>query len=172
MINILITGGCGSGKTWVMKQLIKALSPMEPAQIGLYHFVQNGEVAVLGKYDGTMFEGSDRLAMNIMADNTKMAGVFENFKVVAEGDRFTNNTYIQAFKPIIVRIKDDGSAGRKLRGSEQTERHTKSIATRVNNILPTYEAVNSNQCLIFVLCLLNGKPLGIQPYKSNELTLF
>jgi hypothetical protein len=174
MNNYLIIGGCGTGKTWIMKQLIKDFQINESRKEGLYHYSINQKyyVVVLGKYDGTMFEGSDRLAMNIMADNEKMVDVFSKYCVIAEGDRFTNSTYIAAFKPIILRIKGDGAEGRAKRNSQQTERHTKAIATRVNNILPHFEFANSQECLNFVENELADGERTAAPYKSNIQTLF
>lgn len=157
--NYLITGICGTGKTWLMKQLINAFNANQTEKVGLYHYNYNDvgigtkAVAILGKYDGTMFEGSDRFAMNIMADNDKIenSGLYNERIVIAEGDRFTNNTYITKFKPMILRILGDGADGRVLRGSSQTERHLKSITTRVNNIEATYEFDDSTECLDWLL---------------------
>jgi hypothetical protein len=157
-----------------MKQLIADFHLTESGKEGLYHYSINTEhrIVVLGKYDGSMFEGSDRLAMNIMADNDKVKNIFADMTVIAEGDRFTNSTYIAAFKPIILRIKGDGAEGRAKRNSQQTERHTKAIATRVNNILPHFEFNNSQECLNFVENELAGGERVAEPYKSNIQTLF
>lgn len=149
----LIIGNCGSGKTWIMKQLINALNLDKAEKNGLYHYVYNEHknIVLLGKYDGSMFEGSDRLAMNIMADNTKIKEIIETKTVIAEGDRFTNGTFIKDFNPIVLRILDDGSTGREKRGSTQTERHLKSITTRVKNIQSNYEFKNSTECFEWLL---------------------
>lgn len=177
--NYLIIGACGTGKTWIMKQLQDKFGLYNAEQIGLYHYATDLAcrdtkipVVLLGKYDHSMFEGSDRLAMNIMSDNNKMQEIFDRCIVVAEGDRFTNNTYINRFKPIILRITGDGAEGRAKRGSQQTERHTKSIATRINNILPHYEMANSQECYNFIVNELTGGARTAQPYVNNNLTLF
>lgn len=169
----LITGNCGSGKTWVMKQLLERFNITHREKQGLYHWVHDGETAILGKYDGSMFEGSDRLAMNIMAQNVEIKPLLDKFRfVVAEGDRFTNSTFIKDFKPIIIRIKDDGLEGRAKRGSEQNERHIKSIATRVKNIEPNYITNNSEECAKimedFILFGFTNHPEYIAP----KTTLF
>lgn len=151
----LVIGACGTGKTWIMKQLIASLNIKEAGQCGLYHMVRNEDkkVIVLGKYDGSMFEGSDRLAMNIMADNYKFINLFANcnYTLIAEGDRFTNNTFIKDFNPTILRVNGNGKEGRIKRGSEQTERHLKSIATRVKNIQSDYEFEDSSECFDWLL---------------------
>lgn len=111
---------------------------------------------LLGKYDGTVFEGSDRLSMSIMADNAKIKPVFAEARiVVAEGDRFTNSTFIRNFEPHIVKIEGDGAIGRLKRGSSQTERHIKSITTRVTN-MPAHVTVKDSQaCLDYLLDQIN-----------------
>lgn len=170
----LVIGTCGTGKTWIMKQLIEYIGSMKPEQIGLYHLVQNPVrgVAILGKYDGTVFEGGDRLAMNIMSDNAKVKLFLDNYITIAEGDRFTNNTYINFFKPTVLRIKGDGAEGRAKRGSEQTERHIKSMTTRVSNITPHFEFINSEHCYKFIINELNGRLRYDMPYIDTQTSLF
>lgn len=139
--------------------MIEATASNLPIQNGLYHWVTNGTVAVLGKYDGSVFEGGDRLSMGIMADNAKALEALAGKLVIAEGDRFTNSTFIKDFDPVIIRINGDGAVGRGLRGSSQTERHLKSIATRVANIEPDAEVNNSAECLALLLEVISGKEI-------------
>ena len=135
--NILLIGACGCGKTWVMTKLLSEYNTKK-ASYKLFKFNIDLEkkIAILGVYDGKTFQGSDRLSMAIMkdAEQFKIVRDKNDFTIIAEGDRFTNKTFIDLFKPIIIKIKDDGSAGRKLRNSKQTERQIKSIQTRINNI--------------------------------------
>lgn len=136
MSTILLIGCCGSGKTWVMRQIIKHFKLDKKAKAGLIRFQTDGKLSVLGKYDGGLFEGSDRLSMAVMKD----CAMFEKVRaknemiVVCEGDRFTNKTFIDTCKPYIIKLLDDGAAGRIARKSNQSERHIKSIRTRVENI--------------------------------------
>lgn len=156
----LIIGACGVGKTWVMKQLLSAwdISSIYTYTIGTYTFVAKGNVMILGRYDGSIFEGSDRLSMSIMASNDKIEPVFKKAKfVIAEGDRFTNKTFIERFKPTILKINGDGEEGRLKRGSGQTERHLKSIATRVNNIQADVEFNDSTECLNYLLNIIDAE---------------
>ena len=151
---ILIVGSCGTGKTWVMKQLMKELdiNPIYTYSTGLYTYLKKDGIVLVGKYEGTIFDGSDRLSMSIMKDNAKIAPIFnQSVAVVLEGDRFTNSTFIETFNPLIVKILGDGQEGREKRGSTQTERHIKSISTRVNNINADLEFENSQECFNYII---------------------
>ncbi len=138
MKTILIVGAAGSGKTWIMKKIIEQLKLHILGCVGMFAFHRDEKFIVLGKYDGTTYEGSDRLSMAIMRDLPKFKayanGSEHKYKfVICEGDRFMNKTFIESMRPYIIKITDDGKAGRAKRGSNQTERQLKSIATRVAN---------------------------------------
>jgi hypothetical protein len=148
--SILLIGACGSGKTWVMRQLIEKYKLLTLGKVGTIYFHRNSKVAVLGKYDGTTFEGSDKLSMAVMKDLPKFLEFVKKHDliIVAEGDRFTNKTFIELACPKIFKITDDGAKGRLKRGSSQTERQIKSIATRVSNLGKTAdEAADSSEAL-------------------------
>lgn len=151
----LIIGAPGTGKTWLMQQLIEHYQINKNVysyQLGLYRYLKQGGVMILGVYDGSTFQGSDRLSMSVMTSNDRIEPEFKEAKAVfCEGDRFTNSTFINRFNPIIIRINGDGELGRAIRGSSQTERQIKSITTRVGNITPDYEFNNSQQCLDYLI---------------------
>lgn len=149
---VLIIGACGTGKTWVMKQIISASNKWQGFKAGKFKWKENSLVAVVGDYDGTVYEGSDRLSMAVMGDFDKVKRhLFKLGKIVFfEGDRFTNSTLISKCNPLILKISGTGEDGRKKRGTDQTERHLKSIQTRVNNIHADYIFENSNECLKFI----------------------
>ena len=157
MINILLIGNCGSGKTWVMKQLIKDFELNKKAKVGMVVFQTNDKISVLGNYDGSVFEGSDKLSMAVMSDCDILKKVQNkyNMALVCEGDRFTNSTFINKFRPMIIKITDDGSAGRLKRNSNQTERHLKAIQTRVNNTKHSIEVKDSNEALLTIKRIIN-----------------
>ncbi len=143
---ILIIGECGVGKTWVMKKLI---NKTKGYKLGLYYFNENKKNIIIGKYDNSIFQGSDRLSMSVMSDLDKMLAYIKKSKKIAifEGDRFMNSNFIKKSNPYIIKIKGDGAGGRLKRGSNQTERHLKSIKTRVSNIKENIEVENSEECL-------------------------
>jgi hypothetical protein len=146
-MNILVIGACGSGKTWVMKSLIKTYKLKTPAKAGMIKFKTNKVISVLGVYDGTVFEGSDKLSMAVMRDCQLWETVRENNGMIGicEGDRFTNKTFIGICNPYIIKITDNGQKGRAKRKSTQSDRHLKAIQTRVSNIKADVEVVNSQE---------------------------
>lgn len=157
-MNVLIIGECGVGKTWVMKQVL-ADNKLQPGKIGKIKFHYNDDIILVGVYDGTTFEGSDRLSMSLNTDLDNFLLWARNKVVICEGDRFTNSTFITKAEPVIFKIQGDGEAGRKIRGSKQTERHLKSIATRVSNIEAHVTAGDSNEAywLLQRLIKIDGK---------------
>lgn len=154
-MNILIVGECGVGKTWVMTQL---LAETKGYKLGKINFHQSASAIVVGKYDGSVFQGSDKLSMTAITDYSKISNraLKYNIPAVWEGDRFTNSTFIEGAKPIIVRIAGDGSGGRMKRGSQQSERQIKAIRTRVSKLEPTHEVENSTECLALINNIING----------------
>lgn len=149
MNNILIIGACGVGKTWVMKQLL--CIDDKRFKLGKINFHENDSRIIVGKYDGSVFEGSDRLAMTAITDISRVIAYAKGKKTVWEGDRFMNSTFIEKAKPIVLRIMGDGQEGRRKRGSQQSERQIKAIATRVSKITPHMTFDNSEECLIYLL---------------------
>jgi GTPase SAR1 family protein len=157
--NVLLIGSAGVGKTWVMKSLINKFKCERRQKYGKFYFHLSDNLVVVGKYDGTTFEGSDRLSMSVITDLDGFLSITENKVVILEGDRFTNSKVIAKANPIIVKILGDGLAGRLKRGSNQTERHLKSIATRVSNIPITdrdYVVNNSTEALEIITKIING----------------
>jgi len=148
-MNVLIIGECGVGKTWVMKQLLADYN-LQPGKIGKFKFHYNDDIVLIGVYDGSTFEGSDRLSMSLNTDLDNFLLWSNNKSVICEGDRFTNSTFIKKATPIIFKIQGDGEVGRKIRGSKQTERHLKSIATRVSNIKEDVLAKDSEEAYYLI----------------------
>lgn len=158
MKTILLIGACGSGKTWVFKNLLSQYNTKRAGfKLFQFHIDVERNTIILGIYKEGIFQGGDRLSMALMKDAEEFKTLCERkgFTILAEGDRFTNKTFINLFKPTIVKITNDGSAGRRLRNSNQTDRQIKSIQTRVNNIQSNYTVENSNQALDLINKIIN-----------------
>jgi len=154
---VLLIGACGSGKTWVMKQIIKEYNLSYNAKIKSIHFKTNKKISVMGKYNNHIFDGTDRLSMSIMKDVNYLKIIQEknDMIILAEGDRFMNKTFINKFNPYVIKILDDGLIGRKKRNSNQSERQLKSINTRVSNIKHDETVNNSSQALLVIKKIIN-----------------
>ena len=151
--NILIVGICGVGKTWLMKKLIKKFKCIDMKQVKLvrYNSSESGKVNIVGKYDGSMFEGSDKLSMSVSTSvDQYLEETSDNKFNVFEGDRFSNGKFIAKVQPLVLKILGDGVEGRENRGSSQSERQIKSITTRVGNIPADMEFENSTECYKFI----------------------
>jgi hypothetical protein len=129
-----------------MKQLLKD-KQAKRIKLGMFMFHETDEYIVVGKYDNSTFEGSDKLSMAVMRDIGYMLGYIKKANKIAifEGDRFTNSKFIDKADPIIVRVNGDGAKGRLKRGSQQSERQIKTIKTRVNNIVAHHYVDDSNR---------------------------
>jgi tRNA A37 threonylcarbamoyladenosine biosynthesis protein TsaE len=149
-MTILLIGMCGSGKTWVMQELIKNYNLSKRKKLGMIYYHTDDSIMVLGKYDGSMYQGSDKLSMAVISDLEQFLNYATDKIIIAEGDRFTNSKFINKANPIIIKIIDNGEAGRKKRNSTQSERHLKSIQTRVNNIEADHYVETSNDALFLI----------------------
>lgn len=156
-MRILLIGMCGTGKTWVMEQLLQYYILSHRRKVGKIYYHTDNRISVIGKYDGSMFQGTDKLSMSVMTDVDAFLDYETDKIIIAEGDRFTNSKFIAKANPIIIKITDDGAVGRLKRNSTQTERHLKSINTRVNNIQAHHEVINSTDALNLIKQLIDNK---------------
>ena len=156
-VNILITGNCGVGKTYILKELIKCTNLSKQNKTGLLNYIENSKYVITGKYVNDIFDGSDKLAMNVMSSLDEFLNENKGKIIFYEGDRFTNSKFIAKTNPFIIKILGNGKQGREKRNSNQTQRHLKSIQTRVNNIDADLELKNSTVCLSVLLhCILHS----------------
>ena len=158
--NILIVGCCGSGKTWIMLKLIELYGCDIKKNEGLvrYQTNKNNSINIVGNYlEGEIFQGSDKLAMNVMRDTPTFVQSNSSKINIFEGDRFTSGSFISKCDPIVLRINDNGLKGLKKRKSSQSERQLKSIRTRVSNIDADLEFENSSQVLEKIIKIIESK---------------
>lgn len=153
---ILLIGMCGTGKTWVMEQLLQYYVLSHRKKIGKIYYHTDNRIIVLGKYDGSMYQGSDKLSMSVMTDVDAFIQHTKGNIIITEGDRFTNGKFIAKANPLIIKITDDGVIGRLRRDSKQTDRHLKSIQTRVNNIKADHVVINSTEALELIKNLIEN----------------
>ncbi len=157
MKTILLIGNCGVGKTYVMQSLIVKLRCNMKEKLGLINMHSNNKVAILGKYSGNTFDGSDQLSMAVSKDFDKLKAwaTASDITLVCEGDRFTNSFFVSTFNPEIILIEGSGKEGRIKRKSNQSDRQIQSIATRISKYTPNKAFLNSKDCLDYLCEHLN-----------------
>lgn len=128
----LLIGCTGTGKTWVMHQIIKKLKCTVPGKVGTVYYMrsEDSKYIVVGKYEGGVFDGSDQLSMAVMASWPLFLHRWKDADTIfIEGQRFTNKKILALPSLEVTRILGDGAEGRKLRGTNQSLRHIKSVET-------------------------------------------
>ncbi len=155
-MNILLTGRPGTGKTWVMKQLIEHYDCKQEGKVGLIDYLRGDKVLITGKYLGEVFDGGDKLSMAAISSVGDLISATPEYIRLYDGDRFTNKTFLK-YDPIIINITGDGASGIALRGSSQTEARLKSMATRYDSYSYHYRVGSSDECLELVKDLIDGK---------------
>ena len=165
-MNILLTGRPGTGKTWVMKQIIKHYELKEKGKVGLIDYVANDRLLVTGTYIGDVFDGCDKLSMAAISSTSDLVAETAGMVRLFDGDRFTNKTFLQ-YDPIIINIMGNGAEGRAKRGSNQTEARLKSMATRYDNYQYNYRVESSDAALELVKALIEV-PIRVAPRKNGD----
>lgn len=153
---LAIGGEPATGKTTLMKELIKNLSKPQNLRVGLVsgHVSIPENVAVMGIYDGKgKFDGTDRLSMAVNKDFITYVDM-EKRNIMFEGDRlFSANNLIHISSRyhlrIIVLEQDEETLHKRHldRGDTQTEKFLKGRKTKINNILSEF----SGKCEVFRL---------------------
>lgn len=169
---IQITGRPGVGKSWIMKRLIEHYNCEGIEKIGLINYQKGDDVIVTGKYDGTTFEGSDRLSMAAISSVPELLLLYPYMNIVFEGDRFTNTTMLK-HNPTIINIKGDGAWGREKRGSSQSDRRLRAMATRYDSFSYHYRVINSDEALELIIKLIDSpRPAPELKDGNGQETLF
>jgi hypothetical protein len=150
---IYIVGIPGTGKTTVMKQLMKELAgatgwkPDRPIDL-LDTMVQEVEghqtIRVLGKYEeGETFSGTDRLSMAVAPKAVEWISTKPDELIFGEGDRLNNAGFFEAcgddLTIVHLTVSDEERERRyKERGSDQSEKFIQTTRTKCKNILEKF----------------------------------
>lgn len=147
---IAIMGYPGAGKSWAVSNFINeyrkehGLTPMRH-RVGLVDYEDLGAVAVMGIYDGSKFQGTDRLSMAVSVDFERFYATLSDPAgntrlIVAEGDRINNLTFLQTAMKYgtLLRIKCDPDNYQTLLKQRAQREHTfsqsflKTVTSKVN----------------------------------------
>lgn len=101
MKTIAIYGYPGAGKTWAVYKFLLSLfpGPLNTIKIGLVEYHRVRDIVVVGKYDGSKFQGTDRLSMAVapsFPDFFSIEAQKGTRLIIAEGDRVNNSTFLKA----------------------------------------------------------------------------
>lgn len=145
---IYIAGVPASGKSTLFKLIRKHLfGEAKEFKHGKCKGIEKGAFKMLGVFDGTTFEGTDKLSMTVIDDAiefVKQQMDSEQKSVVfVEGDRLFNIRFLKETKALLLLIDANErilKARHIERGDNQTETFLKSRRSKVENFISKYKA--------------------------------
>lgn len=143
---IYIAGVPASGKTTLFKRIREHLfNEATEFKFGKCKGVENGAFKMLGVFDGSTFEGTDRLSMTVIDDAIAYVKQLDKSKkknvIFVEGDRLFNIRFLRETKALLLLIDADERVLKKRhakRGDNQTETFLKSRRSKVENFVKKY----------------------------------
>lgn len=146
---IAIGGVPASGKTTLLRKVMSNYE-LTPFSYGLVKGVYNKELKLyfIGVFDGSTFEGTDRLSMAVQPDFIKFLNYVDGV-VIYEGDRLFNQAVLDQYNNLTIKIILEPSnktldERHKIRQDNQSSTFLKSKRTKINNILKKYD-----DCIVF-----------------------
>tara|TARA_R100001463_G_scaffold34593_6_gene75911 strand:- start:840 stop:1349 length:510 start_codon:yes stop_codon:yes gene_type:complete len=137
---IAIGGVPATGKTTLMRQIIKDMLPLKTFKYkllrGLYNRDKN--IYIIGIYDKSLFSGTDKLSMAVQPDFIEFANKIPQDNIIFEGDRLFNQSLFDNMKCeiIVIKAKPELIEQRHiLRNDTQKEKFKKAKQTKINNII-------------------------------------
>lgn len=145
---IYIAGVPASGKSTLFKMIRKHLfSESKEFKHGKCKGIENGAFKMLGVFDGTTFEGTDKLSMTVIDDAIEFVKqqIYSKQKsvVFVEGDRLFNIRFLKETKALLLLIDANERVLKERhikRGDSQTETFLKSRRSKVENFINKYKA--------------------------------
>lgn len=142
---IYIAGVPASGKTTLFKKLRqKYLTGAKEFRRGKVRGIISEDECyiMLGVFDGSMFEGTDKLSMTVIDDAIQFCNSIEKRCVIfIEGDRLFNQRFLSETRARLILIdaaEDVLNARYQMRGNIQSETFLRSRRTKVENFAKKY----------------------------------
>lgn len=141
MAEIIAIGGVpASGKSTLMKKVIKEYKPLKTFKYGLIRGLYDKEqnLYFIGIYDDSVFCGTDKLSMAVQPHFFKLIDKLPQARFVFEGDRLFNQSLFDKYDCEIVVLNANEKTidqRHKQRSDNQTDRFKKAKQTKINNIL-------------------------------------
>lgn len=140
---IFVAGVPAAGKTTLFKRIRERLfAQCSEFKAGKVRGIENGQYKMLGVFDGSIFEGTDRLSMTVIDDAINyINGLNKRCVVFVEGDRLFNFRFLQETRASIILLDASPEVlaqRHKERGDKQTETFLQSRRTKVENFANKY----------------------------------
>lgn len=164
---IIIAGEPASGKTTLVCKVFEPSKMAYQFKFGKLRGHSDGEVFVGGVYDGTLFQGTDRLSMSVQPDvvafikhkqaqqsTTNHNGAQQSTNpttLVMEGDRVANQKFLFACEELGVDLhivflttpEETLATRHTARGDKQSARWLASRKTKIKNLLSAANAMQN-----------------------------
>lgn len=147
VLTILLAGVPASGKSTIFREVRDKLFDIQmPFKYKKLRGIrnENGRIQMLGVFDNSKHEGTDKLSMTVIDDALEYIKSLEpGFKkvVLLEGDRLLNERFIEETKAEVIIIEASKFTLLKRhieRGDNQSETFLKRCETKINNIIKKY----------------------------------
>jgi dephospho-CoA kinase len=137
---IAIGGEPASGKSTLMKYILKQYKPLKTFKYGLVRGLYNKEnnLYFLGIYDNSVFCGTDKLSMAVQPHFLKLIKELPQATFVFEGDRLFNQSLFdkQECEIVVLNVTDKTKKERhEQRNDNQSDQFKRSKKTKIKNIL-------------------------------------
>jgi dephospho-CoA kinase len=167
---IAIGGEPASGKSTLMKKIIKDFLPLKTFQYGLVRglYCKDRNLFFIGIYDDSVFCGTDKLSMAVQPHFIKLINKIKDGTFVFEGDRLFNQSLFDQTKCDIYVLRATQKTleqRHESRNDNQTDKFKKAKKTKVENIihknsatlLPNNTKAESENCHNVLIKAINGK---------------
>lgn len=142
VMTIYLAGVPASGKTTIFKKIrSRLMSDAETFEHGLCKGIRKGRFHMIGVFDGSTFEGTDRLSMAVIDDAISYIKRLQDEPgksvVFLEGDRLFNERFIRETGASVILIDADEkllSLRHAIRGDKQTDVFLKGRRTKIENM--------------------------------------
>lgn len=146
---IYVAGVPASGKSTLFKRLrLQYFNESTDFKVGKVRGIKQGCLEMLGVFDGSLFEGTDKLSMTVINDAIdyidKLKKEEQKHVVFVEGDRLFNWRFLSKTRATLL-ILDANEAVLKQRhisrGDTQTETFLRSRRTKVENFIKMHNVM-------------------------------
>lgn len=174
---IALIGEPASGKTSIVREIIRRMSPGVPFKSGLVYGTSHikEKLLVLGKYaEGDVFSGTDQFSMAVQPEAEFWLQQFlfrkPDWSILFEGDRLGNKKFLKYCSDVtklqiflVLASEEKRSTRHVERKDSQSETFLKSRKTKVENILKEFPDVMS---------FYNNTPTELSFFASTVIKYF